>query len=445
MSLRYVLRSVSLSSRNANVAWQMIAKDLWALRLRDARSKVPQRAGTDTETSSSQVFSSQSESETGTASRRSRSRDRGPGEATPNLSDTLAITYIGMLLLRTPVTVADISKWINAGDLLYYRANKQVPLEMRERLPGRYTSLLEPQEILPAESLHQHILKTLKMLGEVSGLVPPALNTPLVLYRWIRDLALPLEIFAASQRLAKLLNIDAAFQLSASGNANVVLRYPEVRMMALVMITTKLLFPFDDTKRYARSETDLSALAMDWNGWCLAKKKSTAPSEALSYQQAFEFTESDCLAADDDKLDAYLGWVERNVTSEEVRERGQAGRDAAFRRFLFDMFPLENGHVSAQPVSAERSASETDARVGHDQTKMVARRVAERAMNAHRPGALYRRYRDVEELSGPARVLFEEAAKLAGVSLPGMVQAVFLIERRLQKIEENHRKATSTT
>ena len=42
-------------------------------------------------------------------------------------------------------------------------------------------------------------------------------------------------------------------------------------------------------------------------------------------------------------------------------------------------------------------------------------------------------------------MFFDKAAKLAGLSLEGIVQAVFLTERKLQKHEESLRRASELT
>ena len=60
-----------------------------------------------------------------------------------------------------------------------------------------------------------------------------------------------------------------------------------------------------------------------------------------------------------------------------------------------------------------------------------------------RAGSFYRRHREVQDLEGPLKLLYELAAELAGVSLEGLTKAVFLTERKLQKHEEQLRKARS--
>ena len=414
------------------------------LRLQKIQGKISYDSETDTEAFSSQGFSSQSENETGSASQSSRrsKKDEKKRAGTLALEDTISLCYIAILLLRIPVTVADIYQWINDGKFLYYRASREVPLGMRERLPPGYQALLEPQDMLQSELLHRHILDTAVLFNNDFGMAMPPLNVSLVLYRWIQALMLPLEIFAATQRLARLLDVDLSTWIASKASRIIVLRYPEAQLMAVVIVATKLLYPLDDIERKAYQPTDLSSLALDWDAWAkLHKPESENPAERprLSFYQAFEFSETDCLSTSDEKLDAYLDWYEDNVASEEVRERGRARNDAEFRRTLFQMFPT---HCRQQKDKTKETSAAIN-RLHDAQGTLLQERAVQpqESKTVNRVGSFYRRYRTVEELSGPATILFEKAAGLAGISVESLVQAVFLTERKLQKYEDGLRKA----
>lgn len=439
----------SESSASTADMFKVLVKDLWALRLQSVQSKISYESETDTETPSSHLFTSQSESDSDAASRPSkggRQKDAIPGEAIPTLIETLSFAYIGMLLLRVPVTVADVHKWANDGELLYYRASREVPLGMRERLPGRYQELLEPQDLLQAEALHRCILERLAIWQKDHGMAVPRLNTPLVLYRWMRDLALPIETFAATQRLMRTLSIELDFWKPTKVGANVVLRYPEVQLMAVLVVSTKLLFPYDDLERYPRSATDLSALALDWDGWVKLHKDDDGcrnGQRQLTFESAFDFSESDCLEAANDQLDTYLDWCEGNIANEDVRERGRAGRDADFRRTLFKMFPLDPKQPKHKPNLQSATEAEVDNRDGRTRNMLRPKQVRdaiEEERGVERAGSSYRRWRTPNDLVEPMKTLYEIAAKLAGSSIDSMVQAVFLTERKVQRHEERLRK-----
>jgi RNA polymerase I-specific transcription initiation factor RRN7 len=458
---------------------QGITRDLWALRLRRLQGRVSYESETDTEGGQSQVFSSQSEGESQASqtTRGSRRRRQAKTDGAISLSETLVICYIGTLLMRVPLTVADLISRIDNGEMLYYKAGKEVPDNLRERLPGEFQVLLEPQTILRASTLHHRILQFGTMLSTEFGMVIPAVNHPLLLYRWMQLLALPIEVYAATQRLAHLLDVDFTLQLGGKTDSNRVLRYPEVQLMSLLIVSTKLFFPIDDIDRHPVSANDLSALKMDWPEWVATQtagpngdelsihtsKTNTSPD--LTFPEAFKISESDCLAMGDDGLDRYMDWYQENLTSENIREQGRAGRDADFRRTLMRMFPTQpsrptavsskNGEIGSKGKDksagedtslARDEASDTTQRLRQVQQALRPKKIAvssagEGRDEVARAGSFYRRHREVKDLDGPARLLYTNAAELAGMSLDSMTRAVFLIERKLQMREERARKA----
>lgn len=427
-------------------------KDLWALRLQKLRTKITYESETDTEApSSQQFFSSQSESESQSqsasrSSRRSREAKVLPKEGTPNMAEILALCNIGCLLLRMPFTAADFYNWTRDGKLLFYRASLEVPFGMRERLPPSYKHLLEPQDLLRAELYQQTVLDMLTRFHSDFGMEPPRINVPLVLYRWMKDLVLPIAVFAGTQTLAKALEVDIKFDVTRT-NTRIVFRYPETHLMALLVVATKLLFPMESMQFRTRKANDLSAVYFDWNEWETLHRDHEARAQQttlLTYGQAFQYSEADCLAAGGDELDAYLDWCERNIATEDIRERGGAAQSAAFRRALFDMFPLQSRPDAANAGSPETTApldglDPSPEAVGHI---ILHARASDGDDAEDYPvvGTHYRRFRAVSELSGPARILYERAAKLACVSVENMVHAVFWTERKMQVLEERLRK-----
>jgi RNA polymerase I-specific transcription initiation factor RRN7 len=421
---------------------QTLVKDLWALRLQRLQGRISHDSDTETEAHSSQVFSSQSESEGESTSRGSGKRSQQkPRDGTPNLMDTLSLCYIGILLLRIPVTAADIHTWIKEGQMLYYQSGREVPLGMRERLPPQYQHLLEPQDLVQPLSVHEKVLDMLTSLTNDFGMAIPSINIPLVLFRWTKGLVLPLQTFAGTQRLVSLLDLDVRFDVSKKSSRSLV-RYPEVLLMACLVVATKLLFPMDTRRFKINAETDLSALPLDWVAW--AKYHETRTSDQtekrkLSFADAFSASETHCLKMVDEELDAYLDWCEDNVASKEMREHGRAGRDVVFRRAIFDMFPLQpRTDQTAEDVLASAGI---DREVVQPPLALPPRPTAD-TVRRQVPsiGNFYRRFRHVGELDDRSKMLFQKAASLACVSLEGMVDAVFLVERKLQKVEEGLRK-----
>jgi len=425
---------------------ETLVRDLWALRLQKLQTRVSYESETDTE-GQSQLFSSQSEAETTDteATRRSRRRKDGRTSGTPSILEIVALDYVGVLLLREPVTVADIYSWVNNGELLYYRAAKEVPLGMRERLPGTYQHLLEPNILKQPQKLHQAVVDQLSILSTGFGMVVPSINIPLVLYKWLRQLALPIELFSATQRLALILEIDFSFTPSAISDSNVALRYPEPRLMAILVMATKLLFPMDDTERHSSVATDLNALSMDWEVW--SKQQSRGRDEnkderPMGFDETLALSEQDVLSLSDDKLDQYLDWYESHMASEDIRERGRAGKDADFRRTLSRLFPLSGAQAGSKDSPDELRESEARTnRLRQTQGALRPKTIVRLGEDdGERACYGYRRFRSVAELEHVSRLFYDRAAELAGLSIEAMIRAVFAIELKMQKVEERRRR-----
>lgn len=432
-------------------------RDLWALRLRKVQNKISYESETDTE-GFSQVFSSQSEGDSGAdtagsqTTRGGRRRREPKANGSINLNDTLVICYLGTLLQRIPFSVADLTDSVNNGEFPYYQASRHVPSNLRERLPGEYQALLEPQTFLQPQALHKNALSTAKLLGKEYGMVLPAINHPLMLHRWMKNLGLPIEMFAATLRLSRLLEADFTVHVDVKAGSSNVLRYAEVRLMALLIVSTKLLFPLDNIDRYAVSSSDLSVLRMDWTTWLDVHSSTQSygyDGQGIdkNFADAFNVSESDCLTMGDKELDQYLDWYQENLASENVRDRGRAGKEADFRRTMMRMFPVQSQGPKTsttthggQGVVSDTIATDSLGRVQQSlRPKHIV--VSDDGDEVDRTGSYYRRYRDEQELAGPVKLLYEKSARLAGVSLEGIVKAVFLTEVKLQKLEERLRKA----
>ncbi|KAK5156184.1 hypothetical protein LTS14_005071 [Recurvomyces mirabilis] len=425
-----------------------LVHDLWALRLQKLQHRVSYESETETETQS-QFYSSQSEGETSAteSSRRTRGRSQtGDGkisEGTPNVLDTLTLCYTGILLLREPVTLSDIHHWCQNGELLYHRAAKEIPLGMRERLPATYQDLLDPQPIGKPEKLHATVLEGLRTMRTAFGMAFPPVNHVLVLHRWTRDLALPIEVYAATTRLARVLKLDFAFEVDyRAGARDVMLRYPEIRLMSLLVVATKLLFPVDDIDRYPSSSVDVSALRMDWTAWTNAQSNTSRDEQQpdLASEDAMNYAQKDVLDAAEHQLDQYMDWFERDIASEENRERGRADKEADFRRTMFRMFPADRSAVETPRLDDPEPAELIAERLRQTQTLLTPKQIVVSEQEADRIGSFYRRTRTVDELSGAALVLFGRASRLVGSSLGGMVKAVSLIEEQVKRQEERLRR-----
>ncbi|KAG9730381.1 hypothetical protein KCU75_g19042, partial [Aureobasidium melanogenum] len=306
---------------------------------------------------------------------------------------------------------------------------------MKLRLPFNYNKILDPQDVLSPGAAQQAVLDNITAFDRAFGMATPPINHILVLYRWIRSLALPLEVYSATLRLAKLLEIAFVYDVQAARSSRYrILQYAEPRLMGALVIATKLLFPLDNVKRYPKNPTELSALTMDWSNWSKARAeyndtiKSGTP---LGYQEAMQVQEKDILDMSDNKLDEYMDWYGSVFAEETVREKGRIGKEAEFRRALLRLFPIDRPFQDtsdAMDVDKEQEPMPEDERLRKVQSSLRPTRVKPNARSTEpevsRPGNSYRRYRNVGELDGYAKEFYEEATNLVALPLNSLVNFV---------------------
>jgi RNA polymerase I-specific transcription initiation factor RRN7 len=248
---------------------------------------------------------------------------------------------------------------------------------------------------------------------------------------------------------------------------------PDLQLMVLIIISTKLLFPFDGLKRYPTTVKEPAAQVMDWALWELAQKNFDHDQPfggSIGKKTAIQITDQDVLNMTSAQLDAYMDWYESSWldTSKEPSR-------------IAEMFPISRAEQDIAPTSgaAPESSSPSapapapapvpvpvpvsDAPDAPDapgapatpappdttqqkldillQTVMQALRtrrvIPEDEEDDHRrPGEWYHRYRWESHLSGPARTFYELAAQLAAVPLKTLVRAVTVVEFKIAQQDE---------
>lgn len=249
------------------------------------------------------------------------------------------------------------------------------------------------------------------------------------------------EIYDAVKALQSLLDITFEYpKPKATVERKKSHHYPDVELIVLIVIATKLLFPFDDLKRYPTISKEPAAQTMDWSQWALAQASFDSDShfkENIGRDAAIRVTDSDVLAMSADQLDHYMDWYAESWL-DTSRTPGR----------LAELFPIQRG--DNQPSSATDPGPSTATTFAPDtmQKKLDTllhevmqdikpRRVIPEESDDHkRPGEVYRRYRWESQLNGAARTFYEIAATLAAVPLKTLVRAVTLTEYKIARNDE---------
>ncbi|QDS70646.1 hypothetical protein FKW77_000904 [Venturia effusa] len=427
---------------------ETIVHDLWALRLQNLPERMSFDSHHDSD-SQSQMFSSQSEDTSGETTATDFTIRAVRSVSTPSLVQSLALCYMGIWLLRLPITLGDLIRWVRQGELLYFKAIKEVPREMKDRLPGQYHSQLDPQSQLTAKKLHHAVTATFLLYQKDFKMEFPSLNMPPHLLRCIEELALPIEVYSSVQRLAALLSYDFAYLRDEQRKKLRIVDFPESQLISTIIVAVKLLYPFDGTKRYPHSAEDPSSVVLNWGAWVRARSEyedHVLNAGKLSYEDAAKVSEMDLLKMSDSMIDDYLDYFDKTWTVDAPHVRD---KDADYRLALMDMFPVgqrESTH-SNNLNFAELKSQKGRTVQGALKARRTVTREQEHAMNKKiaRPGSLYRRHRHAAKLDGYARAFYTAAADYAGLSLQSVVRAVYLTEQKLQVLKEQWEVEALTT
>ncbi|KAE8147865.1 hypothetical protein BDV25DRAFT_159440 [Aspergillus avenaceus] len=407
-----------------------VVRDLWALRLNTYADRITDTSEGDEETQffSSQPSASQDEPDT--------SRFRGKSLRWPRMIDTIGLCYLGAFIMRLPVGIAEFHRMVMCGDVPYIRITRSIPREMKDRLPQEYLSLFESARLLKAEHFQKAVLELSLLYRYKFGVQFPALNLPPILYQRISRLALPIEVYAAVKRLRGVLEFNLEYQAEVPGKSRP-LHLPEVQLATLIVISTKLLFPFDDIKRYPVSTKEPTTQVIDWKLWAEAQRNfenRVRVRGKIGKGNEIQVKEKDVFGMTTNQLDEYMDWYEKSWLDNGIATNP-----------LSDLFPIgpTAGVSHSQPTDPtpedDEESMESMLRTVIQQTK--ARKVKPNAdSDIPRPGSSYVRYRVESDLPETARPFYELVAKETGVSLSTLVQAAFQAESRIRRWMEDQRR-----
>ncbi|KAJ9666891.1 hypothetical protein H2201_003025 [Coniosporium apollinis] len=407
---------------------------LWSLRLRKLSPKLSTDADASSETHS-QLFSSQSEAETSDTdtsyNRRRRAKHEYSTASMPRLIDTLALLYLSMLILRLPPSLADLLRWANSGELAYYRAIRDVPREMRHGLPVQYAHALDPDALLRPDALRMAVQRLVGAYGRDFGFEVPGVNVPLLLWRYVGELGMPLDVYPAARRVGGMVGYGFGFPNGPvkTGKRKKVTDAPEVQLMGCVVVAVKILFPFHEGEGGQKVQSDgkTGLVRVDWDGWESAQRDYEEGRERpgrLGFEDAMRVGEEEVFGMTDLQMDDYLDWYEDTWVEQETDAKGKEANVTAPGRFTRD---------------------EADRRDEHARKLQVVQSAMKPRQQATEPRKQrnYRLYRTTEELAYDARAkrFCEVAANAAGLSLETLVKGVYQTESKLfQKVRDEKRR-----
>ena len=357
----------------------------------------------------------------------------------PSLVETLGVCYLAMIILRLPISMGELHRYAIREDIPYIRAIRFVPAEMKRRLPAGYILALDTTTPLKPGHLRKAIHNTCLLYHHHFQLDLPPLNTPLLLYKHVRDMALPIDVYQAVGKIAKILSIDFSFPKPQRHQR--ISHLPEMALVSLLIIAVKLHHLFSPIRYSASSPTDVAILAIDWEVWTSARqthKSRLVDPEHLAHGSEINVTETDVMAMTGAQLDDYLDWYERTWVDEERAQHRARGLPTP----LLEMFPTGRQDGSQPKIHDFASEAKIEQesliiQLAETMSKLRMRDVMDEE-DVHREegavkrvGASYKRYRSLEELHGHARTFHEAVAETVAVTLETLLTSVLQVERRL--------------
>ena len=419
-----------------------VVKDLWALRLQLLKDNV------DATSDNEKLFSSQPQFSESEPEDDTRMHKKKLDQAMPSLIDSLGLCYLAMILLRLPVGIGDLHRWAMREDISFIRAIRFVPTIIKQKLPSEYLMALDTTSALELDQIREAVDNLGRFYKYHFDIELPPLNTPLLLFKQIKDLALPISLYPVVRRMAALLSID--FSFSRPGQRQQASSSPELLLMSLLIIAVKLHHPFDNLSRSVASLKDAAVLKMNWSKWTEAyrdHKSRIQAGEHLVRGSEFYISEDDALEMSGEQVDDYLDWYERTWIDEDRARHKTRPLDEDFRKW----FPTGRQDGSAPAIhdyEEKRKLEQHSAqRFSEDivQTMQLRNVTSEKeeeesGANASKIGNHYRRYRSCEELASDALLFHEVAANVTGTKLETLLRAIMQVEERLMKWRGKHFK-----
>lgn len=223
--------------------------------------------------------------------------------------------------------------------------------------------------------------------------------------------------------MARLLNLEFSFNMQKKRFK--LLDHPDILLVACVVFSTKLLYPFDGEERAPVSYRDPSSLQIDWTKW--KEIMRDAAFEGLERRDINKLEAEDAWTLSDRKIDDYLDWYEETHIKN--------GRET---QELRELFPL--AQRQRQPNRPGLTEEQIDERLQTAQTYIKSIAPSTTGFQL-RIGENHAVYRLVDDLPETATSFYGKAAAISGLSLGKLVKAVYTLERSVSRWVVREKKA----
>lgn len=234
---------------------------------------------------------------------------------------------------------------------------------------------------------------------------------------------------------------------------------PEALLAALLIIATKLYYPFPPAPQgSALAETDLSLLSLSWTDWSKAhqatKSQENSKNGFAPGQQTF-VSEEDVFSFSNEQMDKYMDWY-TDAFLPGPEEDLQKNGGHTYSKALLDMFPIKynpDGPPHKTGLSREINAGVSEISLDSikERISMVMQTLQIRKVRASGNakddteasdlplGGMYQTFVRKERLAGIATVFHEKVAKQADMTVDALVFLVRSMEWHLKDMDKKRR------
>lgn len=406
---------------------ETLVKDLWTIHLQILEPIISKALSVD----GPSLFDTQPRAQEATDSVSSMAREF-------SLVDCCALIYLGCVLLRLPITHRHIHDWINSDAFPFLTTAALIPSSTFLKLPLAYRRTFHARTGVPDPGvLHKATMRVATLHATSNFKIKyPSLNHHLILFDFLVALSLPLDLYPAALKVGECVGCTFTFP-SAPQNYKFMADYPELQILCILILTVKLVHPFDGTARSPYSDNEAASLRVDWRKWNRARSRGEM-TQVQRNEALVNSTEGDVTEMDGDEMDEYLDWFQATWISDQAEDRGSR---ADLRRQLGGMFPLKElygGRNRSPEKRVQANTLQHNVKTVQETLQYVAP-VAASKEEVLRPGHDYAHYKKSADLPVVALPFFEAASRLGAVTVDGLTQAVFQMEMKVKKAQAQQR------
>ncbi|KAK8118494.1 ubiquitin-60s ribosomal protein l40 fusion protein [Apiospora kogelbergensis] len=408
-----------IKERGLPAELEEIVRAFWGLRVRDLPATDDDFPGGDSTFGASDADAKNGELSDGPVDTSRLWRpQKGKRVNLPMLIDTLALCYLGCCTLRLPISTATFCRWAQSEDLEFLIAINGLPKNVRDRLPATYHHSLQIRDhIAPGylQSAVQELAISFNANYEVK--LPPLNHIPLLL-DLMRDLTLPVEIFLSVKCMAQILEADFCYPTRDKQRV-LSIDDPEVLLLALVVVSTKLLHPLDGVSRRPVTHDDPRVMQIDWKQWEAVRTKQAEASRGLERGEEYTIQAREAVAMDN-KADIYK-WIE--FFEKMLKQDGPSSKIPEVANRMF----------KGSPKQPDVEASQETRGGQRDQDALAVERyqTLNSTMKFIEPEQPVEAV-DKRAMPSNLNMFYKEAAKTAAIPLRTLINAAAQVERRLE-------------